>query len=172
VVTFGDLTTKSWSELEDVLRAGKGPNPQELMGWEYRGWNHLAPLTYPFGIAMGIRRFIKGFYKEGDAYRGYNKRVERGGRDDAWTPKNGKRREFFRIHPPKTQVESRHPGSALFDYRVPETRLIEGSQLRDFVVQVGDGDPSVLLGKAYLAFPGYWLPSSFFVLERIGRNDA
>lgn len=69
--TFETLAVADRAKLEDVLLTGTAPDPEQLHGWSYCGWNHelLGKLTG--------EKFKKGFRKEGERDFGYNELVHR-----------------------------------------------------------------------------------------------
>ncbi len=49
-------------ELERVLIGGATPDLDALVGWEFRGINHLPLNDYvPIAQLIGIKKFVKGF---------------------------------------------------------------------------------------------------------------
>ena len=66
--------------------------------------------------------------------------------------------------------DARYPNSLLLDYSLGGNGLF-GPPLRDYVVQIYPDDPTLLLGKAYLALVGLRIPLSFFVLKRLREHD-
>ncbi len=170
---FRDLALAPDDRLERLLRAARGPAPESLAGYEWRGCN----LTWRVKL-LGLQKFVKGFFQTGPDVEGYNIPVVQNGLDGDWqelpTPANPKRYAFYRVTRVDAQsADHRYPQAILLDYgaspRNPP-RAIE-RRLRDYLVQPDAGNAEVLLGKAYFAFGRYRVPSNFFVLQRIGPAD-
>lgn len=157
-------------ELEAVLRSGTPPDPADLAGYEYRGWN-----TPFFASLAGIKKFKKGFFVDREAggrVRGYNKDIrQEGGLSGPWLEKGpGGRAKpfgFYEVTPPE---RGWYPNSILLNYACARNHALDPTRvLRDYVVQVDRDNPHLLLGKAYLAL-GLSKPAvSWFILERLGK---
>jgi hypothetical protein len=158
-------------ELEAIMRRGEAPSLDALVGWEWRGMNTMswAPLA-------GIKKFIKGFYKNasGEVF-GYNEPVVQNRLDQPWIAKPSdfapKRFGFFLVEPvDATSRDNAYLNSVLLDYGRGGNAIVDPTQtLRDYVVRVERGSDELLLGTAWVALgplrrgvPG----GSFFVLER------
>ena len=158
---------------------GERPDWEVLAGWEYRGWN-VPPVTK----LLGIRKFIKGFYKTPDgAALGYNTPVRQNRPDEPWIASTGKRRTervsdatvpkryaFYSVGPVDPEVrDNAYPNALLLDYgRGGNARYDVARLLRDYLVRVEPGSDDLLLGKAYLALGPVRLAVGYFVLERHG----
>jgi len=163
---------------EAMMHAGVAPSFDDLVGYEFAGANCL-----PIVRLIGIRKFCKGFFegpprsKKGpEPYiQGYNIPVKNDA-DDAPhqlepSPENPKRFGFYRVHEPVEGArDARYPNGLLLDYSLGGNGLF-GPPLRDYLVQVYPDDPTLLLGKAYLALVGLRIPLSFFVLRRLREHD-
>lgn len=154
--TFETLAQAGSGDLEQVLRDGTAPDPEELEGWIYRGWNR-EPVSKLSG-----QKFKKGFRRRDGQAFGYNELVVQDGRGPhgEWKSrlKDGRPRQFgyFRVSPvqqlPPDKLNARHRHLVLFDYNVPTNT---GTNLplriiRDFVALPNPGDHSLMLGRAYL----------------------
>lgn len=152
---------------------GTTPSVDSLAGWEWRGLN-----TPPWFRLLGIKKFIKGFYKdESGQVWGYNCPVEQNATTGPWVAKpddaNPKRFGFYTVSPvDPTARDNRYLHALLLDYGKgrhlsSRPRFDASAGLRDYLVQVDPNDPDVLLGKAYYAAGPLRLPTySFFILER------
>lgn len=181
--TFRDLTQASFKDLEKILREGSAPDPDSLVGWEFRGWNVVAPFAKPVVSLLGIQRFAKGFYRVGDEYRGYNVDIQPGGVDEPWTGKpsdeSPRRRAFYKVYPPGQGPRTvDHPNALFLCYEGrPKNGLFDGGPLygdgglRDYVVLADPDNPDLLVGKAYFRLPPFHLAGGFFVAERLRRYD-
>ncbi len=163
------LTTASNGFLEEVLRAGIVPDVDKLAGWEFRGFNTL-DLT---GM-IGIRKFKKGFYKEGDALKGYNVKIkQKGGLLDEWEDivKDGQsaKHGYYDVMPvTDAEKDNLYPNSLLLNYGASDRnpKADPSRFLRDYLVQVDADNDDLYLGKAFVALGPKRVFVSYFVLER------
>jgi len=139
------------------------------VGFEWRGYN-MAWHTR----LLGIQKFIKGFFQEGDRVEGYNILVQQNGMDKPWlhrpTLDAPKRFGFYYVaQVDRESADNLHLEAILLDYGASPRNAVYGVErlLRDYVVQPDPQNPDLLLGKAYLALGALRLPSNFFVLERL-----
>jgi hypothetical protein len=166
---FRELAHSSDSELEQILRASKGPALESLLGFEWRGYN----TTWRTRL-LGLQKFIKGFFRVENDVEGYNIPVQQNGLNDPWrylpTPEAPKRFGFYCVaQVDRESADNLYPKAILLDYGASPrnaTYRIE-RLLRDYLVQPDPANPDFLLGKAYLAVGVLRLPSNFFVLERL-----
>ena len=166
---FRELAQSSASHLEQILRASKGPALESLVGFEWRGYN-----TPWLTRLLGIQKFIKGFFQEGDRVEGYNILVQQNGLDGPWldqpAPESPKRFGFYWVSQvDQASRDNFYPEAILINYGASPRNPAYGIErlLRDYVVQLDLANPDLLLGKAYLALGALRLPSNFFVLERL-----
>jgi hypothetical protein len=157
------------SELERILWRGQTPDPEALVGWEFRGTNPQWFMKY-----LGIRKFIKGFYRLADTHDlyGYNIPVVQDATDQPWVarPSNDqpKRFGFYRVAPPDAASrDNAYLNGLLLDYGAGPNPVYEPARfLRDYLVRVERGSDDLLLGKAYVALGPARVATSFFLLER------
>ena len=98
--TFNALTTLDNKELDRIMNEGRAPEIEDVLGYEFRGWN-LNEATR----LLGTRKFKKGFF--GDPARGYawgyNVPVKQNAKDEPWICEPGdddpKRYFFFKVFP-------------------------------------------------------------------------
>ena len=159
-------------ELEQEFMRGGTPDLDDLVGWEFRGINHLPLNVLPIAQLVGIKKFVKGFYQAEDGRAmGYNRPVGRNALDGRWNVA-AKRFGFYEVHEvDATARDNRYLHAVLLDYgRGGNKPLDPTSVLRDYVVQLGD---DLFLGKAYAAIGPARVPSNFFILERhaVGLTD-
>jgi hypothetical protein len=169
---FKALAGLSQSELEKILRGSQAPALDSLHGWEWRGWN-----TPWYCSAVGIRQFIKGFFKSDVMVEGYNIPPKQTGLDGEWiqkpSPEAPKRFGFYTVAPVRADsADNFYPGALLLDYGAsPRNAAWQPERvLRDYLVQPDEKNPDILLGKAYLAL-GPRVPVSYFIIERLRRVD-
>jgi hypothetical protein len=163
------LAGRPRSELERVLVRGEIPSVDALAGWEYGGWNHP-----PHMGGVGIRKFIKGFFRtDDDRCFGYNTPARQDGLGHDWTPRpsrdHPKRFGFYRVTPVDPEArDNRYLHALLLDYGRGGNPASDVSRvIRDFLVRVEPGSDDLLLGKAYLALGPARLFSNFFLLQRL-----
>ncbi len=161
-------------DLEQVFLRGATPTEGALAGWEFRGLN-----TPPWFRLLGIKKFIKGFYKERGELWGYNCPVEQNRLVEPWiarpTDSAPRRFGFYRVAAvDPTARDNRYLHALLLDYGLGKNpRFDPSAGLRDYLVQVDREDPDVFLGKAYYAVGPARLPTfSYFILERHRRGPA
>ncbi|MBI3553862.1 MAG: hypothetical protein HY077_15310 [Elusimicrobia bacterium] len=167
------LARLSNNELEKIFRASKGPTPESLAGWEWRGYN-----TPWFCSVIGIRQFIKGFFRnERGGIEGYNIPPKQTGLDGEWvqkpSPEAPKRFGFYVVGPVRADsVDNLYPDALLLDYGASPRNASWRVErlLRDYVVQPDEKNQDIMLGKAYLAL-GRRVPTSFFVIERLRKTN-
>ena len=184
--TFESLARSDLSALDLVLAQGTAPKLSSIIGYEFRGWNVLAPVAKPVMMAMGFQRFAKGFYAlpgevdvDGrDVIDGYNVKIRTGSLTDPWTAKpndeNPTRHSFFKVWAPgKGPREAAHPHDhALFlNYDLEENGLFDGRGLRDYMVQVDRDNPDLVIGKAYMKLGPITIMGGFFVAERLRKAN-
>ena len=160
---YDTLCSSSSAELEKVFASGTAPSASELAGHEWRGCNQPW-----FASLLGIKKFIKGFFRGPGGVEGYNIPVRQDGTGMPWSHKPSaekpKRFGFYHVIPD----DGRHPNSILLDYGASKRNLAIQPErlLRDYLVKV-PGETDILLGKAYLAFGSVYVPVSWFVLQRL-----
>jgi len=183
-----ELEQMSMAMLERVFVNGAQPSLDDLVGWEFRGINHLPLNVLPVANLVGIKKFVKGFVRStkmeaagpapaaGDAgdVIGYNSPVKNNVLDGRWhvAPK---RFGFYTVAPvDPTARDNAYLHAVLLDYGKGKNPLHDPSRvLRDYLVQVDADNPDLYLGKAYAAFGRLRIPTNFFVLERfrVGLTD-
>jgi hypothetical protein len=166
------LCLASNAELARAYAGGVVPDADALAGWEFYGYN-TAAIAGP----LGIRKFKKGFYRRESGrtpHAGYNCKVRPTPLDGPWENggPGGAYQGYYDVKPPGTGAAVDPAPNALYlDYGAnPDNTLLEGSFLRDFIVQPDPAEPDVLLGKAYAKLGPVVVPVSFFVLQRAHRS--
>ena len=158
------LERASWSELERQFVDGGTPDLDDLVGWEFRGINRLPVNQLPVARLVGIKKFCKGFRREGERVMGYNMSVAMNALEGRWdiAPKRFGFYEAYRVDP--TARDNVYLHAVLLDYGKGGNRTYDPSRgLRDYLVQLDD---DLLLGKAYYAVGPLRIQTSFFILER------
>jgi hypothetical protein len=171
--TFETLAASGRDSLEEVLRAGRPPEYDQLEGYLYRGWNHerVSRLTG--------EKFKKAFRRKGERQVGYNEVCHQDGKGfgGEWRVRQRdgqpQRIGYYRIavveDEPRRPPHGDYPHAVLFDYNVDLNSSLRNLPLRvirDIVVLPNPGDHEVMLGKAYLQLGFPWLNVfySYFVL--------
>ena len=169
--TFELLAQADRKTLEDVLLAATAPDPAQLNGYVYDGYNHDW-----FGQLIA-QKFRKAFYQQDHLLHGFNQVVIQDGQHytGEWRArlKHGKPalQGFYRVTFAKDEPPQKHSAVyghlAYFNYNIdlnPRWNVIMRS-IRDYVGLPNAGDHSLLLGKAYLQVtPWLTLFASYFVL--------
>jgi len=167
-----ELEQTSMGELEKIFQRGVQPDLESLVGWEFRGINHLPLNALPLAQLAGIKKFVKGFFRAEDGrVMGYNSPVKNNVLDGRWhvAPK---RFGFYEVAPvDATAHDNKYLHAVLLDYGKGGNKIYDPtSRRRDHVVQVAKRNPAPLLGKAYGAFGPLRVPTNFFILERFRRG--
>ena len=165
--TFESLARASKSELDRLMDASPAPLLDDLLGFEYRGWN-LNATTRVFGT----RKFKKGFFgspQEGEAW-GYNVAVKQNDFAEPWlgdpNDEDPKRHYFFKVFP--GHRKSRYPNSIVVDYRASGEYFAANpvGYTVDYLVCPEPANADLILGKSYLEM-GFLKPFlGYFVLEK------
>src|SRR5262249_49815035 len=161
-----------------VFVRGATPDLDALVGWEFRGINHLPLNALPLATIVGIKKFMKGFYRaeptgdEAGRVMGYNIPVVCNVLDGRWhlkpSDQDPKRFGFFEVAAvDSTARDNAYLHALLFDYGKGGNKAYDPSRgLRDYLVQVDANNPDLFLGKAYFALGPLRIATSFFILER------
>jgi len=152
-------------QLEKEFMRGGTPSLDDLVGWEFRGINHLPLNALPVAQLAGIKKFVKGFYREADGrVMGYNRGVRRNALDGRWHVRPT-RYGFYEVHEvDATSRDNQYLHAVLLNYGKGGNKPYDPTGLlRDYVVQLGD---DLFLGKAYGALGPARIPTNFFILER------
>ena len=159
---FEELARLSRSEHDAIFQAGDPPVIDELVGFDFCGWN--CSLLPRLG---GFQKFVKGFGRRGDAPEGWNVATIQNGIDGDWLglPADDRPRRFgfYTVGPTREPVAGSPSGSLFLDYGAhpANPRLDPSRLLRDVLVKV-EGDPDLLLGRAHFDF-GAWVFAGYFL---------
>ncbi len=174
--TFETLAQADRKTLEEVLLASTAPDPAQLNGYVYDGYNWLGQLA---------EKFRKAFYQKDHLLHGYNQMVMQDGQHSTgeWRVrmKHGKPalQGFYRVtfakDEPPSEVSAPYAHLLYFNYDIdlnPRWNVPMRS-IRDYVGLPNAGDHSLLLGKAYLRIaPRLHLFASYFILGHPQRFDG
>jgi hypothetical protein len=171
--TFELLAQADRKTLEDVLLAAPAPDPAQLNGRVYDGYNHeWLPQLF-------AGKFRKAFYQQEHTLYGFNQVVlqDRQHYRGEWRTqmKDGKPalQGFYRVTFAKDEPLQKHFAPyrrlAYFNYNIdlnPRWNIPMRS-IRDYVGLPNAGDHSLLLGKAYVQLaPQLTIFASYFILGR------
>lgn len=165
-----DLLPLSPSALRARMEAGFAIDAAALAGWEYEG----VSLGLPHWVErLAWKTFKKVFLAEGDAIRGWNVGVVQAGLDG---PFEDRKKRGERVTYGHYGLRSAIPGEALggayhhglvIDYGAVGSGLDPGRRIRDPLVALRDGDPTLLLGASVLQLGSLGIRTpSFFLLRR------
>lgn len=156
-----------------LMRDGHPIDPDSLAGWAYRGTSLGLP---PLVERLTWKRFQKAFVRDpgAAAVRGWNVRLVQGTDPEAKSEPlraHGVPRTFghFAVAPVRDRgVPHGYDRGLLLDYGCGHAPTLDPmSRLRDPIVALRAGDPTLLLGWSYLAVAGRAVGTpSFFLLER------
>ena len=98
------LEQASRAELERAFVRGSMPDLEGLVGWEFRGINRLPLNALPIAQLIGIKKFMKGFFRAEDGrVMGYNCPIAQNVLDGRWHAKPDdaapKRFGFYEVRP-------------------------------------------------------------------------
>jgi hypothetical protein len=177
--TYELLAQADRKTLEDVLMAATAPDPAQLNGYVYDGYNHdgLAHLV--------AEKFRKAFYQQDHLPHGFNQVVmqDRQHYTGEWRVRlnHGKPavQGFYRVtfvkDEPLQKLSAPYEHLVYFNYNIdlnPRWNAPMRS-IRDYVGLPNAGDHSLLLGKAYVQLaPRLTLFASYFILGHPQALDA
>lgn len=173
------LARASNEELLRVMVRGQRPDPDALDGWMFRGTN-----TPGWAKLLGIKKFVKGFYRgvprvvqrdgQGPLF-GYNAGVRQNSLEQPWVFKphadDPKPFGFYSVTDvDATAQDNEHLNALLLNYGEGDNPLTDPSKvLRDYIVCAYPGRDDILLGHAFAALGPKRIGTNFFVLERMRR---
>jgi hypothetical protein len=160
------------AELRRALAAGHPVDPSALDDTEYGGISLALPAIVE---RLTWKTFTKTFHRDPKTgeLRGWNVRMEQTGVGGPPVPrtKKGVPRTWghYRVYPAKgVRLAAGYDNGLLIDYGVRANDFVT-RRMRDPLVAVTEGDPSVLLGVSYLDLGLFRLMTpTFFVLVRRG----
>jgi hypothetical protein len=173
--TYETLAQADRATLENVLLTGTPPDPEQLNGYIYCGWNHEW-----IGKLSG-EKFKKGFHKRNGKNYGYNEMCYQDGDKfrGAWKVRmiNGRPIQlgYFRVglvkdEPPQPLYRPyQHLGHFNYNVDIDQGLNLPFRLIRDFVVLPNPGDHTLMLCKAYIqVFP--WL-NFFYCYFLLGHRQ-
>lgn len=167
--SFTDLARSSDRELGDLFAKSPPPDYAGLTGFMWRGYNTDSKLRF-----LGLRKFIKAFFRAEHGSEGCNVKVAQNPFAEPWIVRERKGRpDAFAFYLVSAQTRATrlagNPSALLIDYAAsPRNPAYHVERtIRDYLVQPSSGEPDVLLGRAFVGVGAFRVPSSFFVLERL-----
>ena len=169
---FERLVATPLKTIEEIFQRGTMPKMTEMAGWEFQGRN----LSF-MSIILRIRRFTKGFLPlpegalDSTVIDGYNILIkQKGGQDKPWIPWTRKgvplKHGFFKVHT-APHGDDKYPHAIFFDYAEGVNPWWHpGRTLKDYTVQVYPDDPTLLVGKAYLALGSLRIFGGHYLMRR------
>jgi hypothetical protein len=170
---FERLARSDNAGLDAIFRRSPPPEYEQLVGYQWRGWNTDPNLRY-----LGLRKFIKAFFRGEYGEEGCNVRVAQSDLSEPWRQllRNGRIRPyaFYAVGAQTTATrQPANPRALLLDYgasaRNPWWHIER--RIRDYLVRPSADEPDVMLGRAWLGFGTVRFASSFFVIERFAEFD-
>jgi hypothetical protein len=155
--------------LDSIFATAAAPAFETLVDFQWRGYN-----TDPNLRVLGLRKFIKAFFRGRNGDEGFNVKVEQNRLSEPWLARlrNGRLDAFafYLVGPQDDRTHlDRNPSALLIDYaatpRNPKWHVER--MIRDYLVQPDPDNPDLMLGRAFLGVGRARLPSSYFVLERL-----
>lgn len=154
--------------LDELFAASLAPSFEALVGYRWRGWNTDPNLKY-----LGLKKFIKAFFRAEHGDEGCNVKVRQNAFAEPWIPRRRHGHDdAFAFYLVRTQSAgtriARNPGALLIDYAASSRNPayhIERT-IRDYIVQPFSDDADVMLGRAFVGIGRMRVASSFFVIER------
>lgn len=173
--TYESLAQADSSTLEQVLLTGTAPDPEQLNGYIYCGWNHEW-----VGHLSG-KKFKKGFWKKDGRNFGYNEIVIQDYQEyrGAWNVRMWRGRPiqlgYFRTsliaqEPPQPlYAPYQHLGHFNYNIGINTGINLPFRFIRDMVVLPNAGDHSLMLCKAYLQ--GFHWLNVFYCYFLLGHRQ-
>lgn len=165
---FDRLVRSDDATLDALFAASPPPTFDALVGYEWRGYNTDPNLKY-----LGLRKFIKAFFRAQHGDEGCNLKVFQNAFADPWKPRTRQGRldafAFYLVGPQTeaTRLE-RNPRALLIDYAASPRNPVYHVErtIRDYVVQPIAEEPDVMLGRAFVGIGSFRVAASFFVIQR------
>jgi hypothetical protein len=166
--SFEQLSRSSDRELEALFAASPPPDFDSLVGFEWRGYNTDPNLRY-----LGLKKFIKTFFRAQYGDEGCNIKVFQNAFTEAWTPRMRQGKvdafAFYLVRPQDTPTRlERNPRALLIDYAASPRNPVYHVErtIRDYLVRPVPDDPDVMLGRAFVGIGRVRVVSSFFLIQR------
>lgn len=168
-ITFETLTGFDNKRLEPFMTTCPAPTIDELLGFDFQGWN-IAATT----VLLGTRKFFKGFFgrKGQPTAWGYNMPAVQNKKEEPWAYKleqgQPKHYFFYKVLPGHALKDAVLPKTLVVDYRLwPEYFVLNPVKYTvDYLVRPDPLNHDLLLGKSYSQLLGLKIFLGFFILKR------
>jgi hypothetical protein len=165
---FDRLASSDDQTLDKLFASSPPPVFDALVGYRWRGYNTDPNLRY-----LGLKKFIKAFFRAEHGDEGCNIKVFQDAITEPWRPRTRRGKidafAFYLVRPQSARTRLARNGSALLiDYGASSRNPIYHVErtILDYLVQPFAEDPDVMLGRAFVGFGRMRMASSFFVLHR------
>jgi hypothetical protein len=172
LITRDQLLAFDRDQLREVMNRGHAVDAGAIEGMAYQGVSLGLPRLFE---ELSWKKFQKAFHRDPStgALRGWNVRLEQNGLDEPCVPKMKGDAPFTFGHFEVIPVEETPAGlrdgfrGSMIDYGRGENGADITSVLRDPLVAVNEGDPSLLLGYSIVKLGPAKIPTpTYFLLER------
>lgn len=193
-IDFAGACELPLAELDKIMKRQSPVDPEELLGYEYLGYNVHMPASF---LKM-FGKFKKTFYRDNQGViRGWNYKCRSNLFEEAWEEVSGpddrrsdgfftraqkqivhwfsglrgdaRAHGFFRVYPAKEDPTWNHyPAALLVNYGSSGNPPGDFTALlRDYVVAINPGESDLLLGKGYTQLGLTSVPAGgYFILSR------
>lgn len=174
--TFNELTELNRTQLDELLHRGSTPKIEEVIGYEFRGYNLQAATKI-----IGTRKFKKGFYAAEAAANhawGFNMPIVQNGKNAPWqavpNEVNPRRYFFFKVLP---------AGAPGYERRLAHTLIVDYSKWRgyfvlnparytvDYLVHPDPENRDLLVGRSDFVMGPIRFFMGYFILERYNKSN-
>jgi hypothetical protein len=173
--TFEELIEFNNDQLGQLMVAGGTPAIDELIGYEYRGYNIQAATKF-----LGTRKFKKGFFGnagEGHAW-GYNMPVTQNGKAEPWlavpNEENPQRYFFFGVLPAGAPgYDKRYAHSLIIDYSLwgDYFFLNPARYTVDYMIYPNPDNRDLMVGKSDFVNGPVRFFLGYFIIERHNKSN-
>jgi choline dehydrogenase-like flavoprotein len=174
--TFESLCQMNRGKLEELLLQGVAPQLDEVLGYEFRGFNIQRATRF-----LGNRKFKKGFFgRSGAEYAwGYNVRVYQNDFDGPWVARPSDefpdRLYFYKVYPAPASASAmaRYPNTLVVDYRAwgEYCPLNPVGYTMDYLAFPDPENRDLIIGNSYLETPLGTTYLGHFILERHNESN-
>jgi len=172
--TFEALAQMSMEELEQLMVEGMAPQIDDVLGYEFRGYN----VRWAAKL-IGNSKFKKGFFgTQSDKYAwGYNVLIEQNALDEPWIARPSdarpKRHFFFKIYPGSASSTVRYTNSLVVDYgQWGEYFFLNPvGYMKDYLVFPYPDNRDLMVANSYIESPIGSVFLSHFILERSNKSS-
>ena len=168
ISAFDRLVASDDQTLDELFTSSPPPAFDTLVGFQWRGYNTDPNLRY-----LGLKKFIKAFFRAEHGDEGCNVKVFQNALTEPWRPRTRAGKvdafAFYLVGPQTARTRLvRNSSALLIDYAASPRNPVYHVErtIRDYVVQPFGDDRDVMLGRAYVGVGSLRMASSFFVIHR------